>query len=99
MFADVIAACRRLWRSPSFTVAILLTLALTVGVNAAIFSVADAVLFRPLPYDDPDGVFILLGADPQTGRRFTRVPYRAARRNHGARARRDRGRQIRARST
>ena len=61
MSEDLKFACRRLRHSPRFTFAILLTLALTVGVNAAICSVADAVLFRPLPYDEPDRQFTVVG--------------------------------------
>src|SRR5215831_10497589 len=41
-------------RHPGSTALLLLTLALAVGANTAIFSVVDATLFRPLPYPEPD---------------------------------------------
>jgi hypothetical protein len=51
---DVKYTVRSFGRKPLFTAVILLTLALGIGSNVAIFTVANAVLFRPLPFKDPD---------------------------------------------
>ncbi|MGH8495915.1 MAG: ABC transporter permease, partial [Gammaproteobacteria bacterium] len=45
---------RGLWRTPVFTIVTLLTLALAIGANTAVFSLVDQTLLRPLPYPRPD---------------------------------------------
>jgi putative ABC transport system permease protein len=51
---DVRHAARGLWRSPGFSLAVILTLALGIGGNTAVFSVVDQLLLRPLPYPNGD---------------------------------------------
>jgi hypothetical protein len=47
-------AAKSLWRTPSFTIAAMLTFTLGIGMNIAVFSVVDRMLFRPLPYAHRD---------------------------------------------
>src|SRR5262245_3883846 len=73
MLSDVRLAWRSLVRAPIFSLTAILTVALAVGANTAIFSIADAVLFRPLPYGDPDHLFVVQSMDPSSSRRFASV--------------------------
>ena len=51
---DIAYAVRSLWSARKFSAIVILTLALGLGANTAVFSVLHAVVLRPLPYDDPD---------------------------------------------
>jgi len=53
---DVRYGLRMMARNPDFTAVAVLTMALGIGINSAIFSVTDAVLLRPLPYPEPDRI-------------------------------------------
>jgi len=64
LLQDVRRALRALAAAPAFTVAAILSLAIGIGANTAIFSIVDGLLLRPLPYQDPERLVILWNRSP-----------------------------------
>ena len=64
IFADIRHAARMLRQSPGFTAAAMLTLAIGIGANTAVFSVTDLLLLRPLPFANADRLVILWNRSP-----------------------------------
>jgi predicted permease len=67
---DVGYGLRGLRRNPGFAAIVILTLALGIGANTAIFSVVQGVLLRPLSYEAPDRIVMLNQAAPKSGQPF-----------------------------
>lgn len=67
LLADLRLALRRLHRSPGFATTVLLTLAIGIGANTAVFSVVNSVLLKPLPYPESDRIVSLWLDAPGAG--------------------------------
>jgi putative ABC transport system permease protein len=65
MSSAIARALRHISRDPAFASVVILTLALTIGLSATVFSVLDTVFLRPLPYRQPERIFSLRTWSPQ----------------------------------
>ena len=73
LLQDVRYGIRTLIRQPGFAATAILTLAIGIGATTAIFSVVNAVVLRPLPFDEPDRVMYVTNRNLKTGNRNTTI--------------------------
>ena len=74
LMRDVRYAIRTFLRTPGFTAAAILTMALGIGATTGVFAVVNAVLLRPLPYVDPSNVLLLWATMPDGSRTWLAPP-------------------------
>jgi putative ABC transport system permease protein len=74
LWQDLRYGLRALAGEPTFTAAVVVTLALGVGASAAIFSICQAVLFKPLPYPAPDRIVMVWETEMREGRTSGAAP-------------------------
>ncbi len=67
MRQDLLYAFRHLWKNPGYALVTVLTLALGIDANTAIFSVVNGVILRPLPYPAPENLIFITSQFPTLG--------------------------------
>ena len=67
LFQDLRYGARIMLKQPAFTLVAVITLALGIGANTAIFSLVNSILLRPLPFREPDRIVRMLQASPKLG--------------------------------
>jgi len=75
MIQDFRFAFRQLWKAPGFTIAAVVVLALGIGVNTAIFSIVDVLVFQPPAYHQPNEVVQLFSQDKKDPKNFRAFSY------------------------
>ena len=74
---DVRYGVRSLLKAPGFAAVAILTLALGIGANSAIFSIVNAILLRPLPLADPSQLVMIFATEARRSLQFDGVSYPA----------------------
>ena len=74
---DVVYALRVLRRNPGFTATAVITFALGIGANSAIFSIVNAILLRPLPLAEPSQLVMIFATEARRSLQFDGVSYPA----------------------
>src|SRR5437879_7861490 len=74
LLRDLKFGLRMMTRSPGFTLVAIITIALGIGANTAIFSVVNTVLLRPLPYEHPDRLMVIWEKQEQVDKESPSLP-------------------------